>query len=143
MFRKIKSLKSSSSQQLPYLKVGCEKYIGDAVKDGFYASIKKLKTKPDNNNTEEHGIDYLEDYKHILDFCQNKKDLPPICLQTSTKILKKMKANVHDFYSVTPAHFLNAGQEGIEHFNFLLNYVIEDVNNATVEELNSRYALLL
>ena len=54
-----------------------------------------------------------------------------------------MKANVLDFYSVTPAHFLNDGQEGIKHFNFLLNYVIEDVNNATVEELNSCYALLL
>ena len=54
-----------------------------------------------------------------------------------------MKSNVNDLYSVTPAHYLKAGQAGLEHFNFLLNCVIEDTNNAKVEELNSCYALLL
>ena len=85
----------------------------------------------------------MQDYKHILDICQDKKDLPRISIENSSKILRKMKANVCDFYSVTPAHYLNAGQAGLEHFNFLLNYIIEDTNNAKVEELNSCYALLL
>ena len=40
-------------------------------------------------------------------------------------------------------HYINAGNEGLLHFNFLLNTVIEDVNFATFEELNLIYALLL
>ena len=64
-------------------------------------------------------------------------------MEKSTKILNKMKANVSDLFSITPAHYLNAGEAGIEHFNFLLNCIIEDVNNATIEELNACYALLL
>ena len=54
-----------------------------------------------------------------------------------------MKSTVNDFYSITPAHYLNAGDIGLEHFNFLLNTIIEDVNIATIEELNACYALLL
>ena len=54
-----------------------------------------------------------------------------------------MKQSVNDFYSVTPAHFINAGNAGKEHFNFLMNTVINEVNNASIEELNSCYALLL
>ena len=54
-----------------------------------------------------------------------------------------MKASVNDMFSIIPTHFINAGMCGIEHFNFLLNCIINDVNNATIEELNSCYALLL
>ena len=39
--------------------------------------------------------------------------------------------------------WIYAGEAGIEHFYFLLNCIIEDVNNATIDELNSCYALLL
>ena len=48
---------------------------------------------------------------------------------------------VHCFYchsSIKPF-----SEAGIEHFNFLLNCIKEDVNNATIEELNACYALLL
>ena len=38
---------------------------------------------------------------------------------------------------------ISAGPAGFVHFNLLLNAFIIDVNNATVEELNSVYALLL
>ena len=54
-----------------------------------------------------------------------------------------MKNSVNDISSITPAHFLNAGAAGLEHFNFLMNMIIENVNNATVDELNACYALLL
>ena len=54
-----------------------------------------------------------------------------------------MKQSVNDLYSITPAHYINAGDSGIIHFNDLLNCIIEDVNNATIEELNACYALLL
>ena len=74
---------------------------------------------------------FMEDYLHILDICKNKRDIPKITMENSTKLLKKMKPGVIDFYSVTTAHFLNAGTAGIEHFNLLLNSIIEEENNAT------------
>ena len=85
----------------------------------------------------------MEDYKNILDICKNKRDLPSISIDKATKILHKMKSHVNDIYSVTPLHYINAGKAGIDHFHFLLNCIIENVNNATIEELNSVYALLL
>ena len=54
-----------------------------------------------------------------------------------------MKKSVTDYYSITPSHYLNAGDAGLDHFNHLLNCIIADVNNASVEELNACYALLL
>ena len=144
VYRKIKSIKSSSFKQIPFLKVGTETFHGEDVKDGFFESISKLKMKEPNSCHSDTAINqHLEDYKHILDICKNKVDLPRISLYDSTKILKSMKAHVNDFYSLTPAHFIHAGESGSEHFNFLLNCIIEDTNNATIEELNSCYALLL
>ena len=70
-------------------------------------------------------------------------DLPEISVKKSDEILLKMKSSVIDFFNITPLHYLNAGDEGLKHFNFLLNVVISDVNNASVKELNTVYALLL
>jgi hypothetical protein len=89
------------------------------------------------------GINIEEDYRNLLDICKNKKDLPNISMVDSTKILNNMKSSVSDFYSVTTLHYINAGNAGFEHFNFLLNCIIDDVNNASIEELNAIYALLL
>ena len=144
VFRKIKASKKSSVEAIPFLKVGSDVYHGENVKNGFFDSISRLKSKsygPGKAN--EVTVDFMEDYKHILDLCKNKRDLPRISLQESMKILKKMKSGVIDFYSITPAHFINAGDQGFEHFNFLFNCIIDDVNNATIEEMNSCYALLL
>ena len=147
IYEKIKSLKSSSVKQIPFLNVGSDIYWGEDVKAGFYDSISKLKTRPITPDVEvkdeEPAIDYTKDYHYILQLCRYKQDLPAISLDASTKILKNMKPTVNDFFSITSEHYLNAGKEGIEHFNFLMNIVIEDVNNATVEELNACYALLL
>ena len=85
---------------------------------GFFESISELKTKttvPEWNDTVN---DFIEDYKNILDICQHKQDLPNISLEDSTKILRNMKKQVHDFFSITTTHFINAGGAGLEHFNF-------------------------
>ena len=89
------------------------------------------------------NVNIQEDYRNILDICQTKVDLPSISLEDSTSILMKMKSRVNDFYSITTLHYINAGEAGFLHFNFLLNCIIQDVNNASIEELNSVYALLL
>ena len=139
IFRKIKALKKSSVEEIPFLKVGSKTFHGDEVKNGFYESIANLKAK--TNKVDD--FNFIDDYNNILDICKNKKDLPRISLDKSTKILKKMKQSVSDFFSITPAHYINGGEAGMEHFNFLLNCIIDDVNNATIEELNVCYALLL
>ena len=138
LYRKINSIKSSTTEQIHTLKVGENEYHGEDVKYGFFHSISELKTR-DSPSMQ----DQMEDDRNILDICKMKKDLPNITLTESSKLLHKMKAQVLDIYSITTLHYLNAGNEGIEHFNFLLNCIIDDVNNASVEELNSVYALLL
>ena len=54
-----------------------------------------------------------------------------------------MKATVIDFWSITPLHFINAGSEGLIHFNFLMNRIITEINTSSTEELNTVIALLL
>ena len=143
IYRKIKSLKTSRISQIPFLIVGPDIYHGEDVKRGFFTSISQLKTRPSSSIPVETTIDYAKDYEYILDICKNKRDLPSVSIITSTEILKAMKPTVNDFYSITPAHYLNAGEAGLKHFNYLMNTIIEDVNKATIEELNACYALLL
>ena len=145
IYRKIKSLKASTAKQISFLKVGSDEYHGDNVKTGFFTSISRLKSRPQYQNTSESETvdEYRKDYEYILQLCENKRDLPSISLALSTDILKSMKQSVNDLYSITPAHYINAGDSGIQHFNMLLNCIINDVNNASIEELNACYALLL
>ena len=144
VYKKIRSLKASSVEQIQFLKVGNEIFHGNDVKIGFYDSIHNLKTNTNANEEMRNGvIDYREDYKNILDICKNKRDLPNITLVQSTKIINQMKPQVNDFYSISTRHYINAGKAGLEHFNYLLNAIIDDVNLASIEELNSCYALLL
>ena len=142
IYQKIRAIKKPTAQKIPFLKVGKETFYGNDVKNGFFLSISSLK-KRDSKIIEDTLINHVDDYNNILELCQNKRDLPNISIEASNKILFKMKKTVNDLYSITPAHFTNAGKSGLVHFNFLLNIVIDDVNNATVEELNSCYALLL
>ena len=144
LYSKIRHSKRSSGGAVPYLTVGEKIYPGNRVADGIYDSISSLKTQdrlflqssPSYNS-------WSDDYKYILELSQNKRDIPPISLQHSTKILTRMKPAVADFWSITPLHFCNAGAEGLLHFNFLMNMVITNINNSTVKELNTVYALLL
>ena len=77
----------------------------------------------------------LSNHEHILKLCKDKRTIPPININDSTDLLNKMKKNVNDIYSITALNYKNAGSEGLAHFNFLLNAIISDVNNATLEEL--------
>ena len=144
MFRKIRASKASNTEEIQSLKVGSMEYYGENVKNGFFKSLSDLKSRKPSKDKENYVVnDIMEDYSNILDICQFKKDLPNISLLDSSKILHQMKSTVNDIYSITTLHFINAGVEGVEHFHFLLNCIIDDVNNASIEELNSVYALLL
>ena len=108
--------------------------------DGLFESISLLKTlDPDQLAASPYHASLIEDYQNIRYLCANKSDLPSI----STEILYKIKPGVNDLFSITARHFINAGSAGLIHYNLLLNALIVDVNNTTIEELNSVYALLL
>ena len=138
----IRASKSTKSADIQLLNVDGTEYVGEHVKTGFFKSISSLK-KRNTSLFIENDANVLDDYRNILDICMNKRDIPFISFENAFKILCKMKKNVADFSSITTNHFLNLGEKGIEHFFFLMNCIIHDVNNASIEELNNVYALLL
>ena len=54
-----------------------------------------------------------------------------------------MKPSVNDVYGVTINHFKYAGPASWRHFHFLLNSLLHDVNNTSIEEVNTVYACIL
>ena len=144
VFRSVRLSKSSSSRLVPFLTVGDKTYPGERVGDGLFESISSLKTQDLSVlSASPNYHSWLQDYQYILEICKNKQDLPCISLEHSSKILNRMKSSVIDFWNITPVHFLNAGDEGLYHFNHLMNLIIMNVNAADAKELNTVLALLL
>ena len=140
----IKSCKQTKSSNIEKLTVRDKVYVGSAVCDGFYDSMSSLKNCDFDLLRQDPNIsDQLINYEHILKICKDQRQIPEIFHDQSTKILNRMRKNVSDFYSITALHYINAGVEGLEHFNCLLNAIIADVNNATIEELNIALGIIL
>ena len=112
--------------------------------DGLFDSISSLKAQ-DSELLEASPFhtSLKEDYESIKYLCANKFNLPQLSVTRSTNILRRIKPGVSDLFSITANHFINAGSAGLVHFNLILNAFIIDVNNCSVEELNTVYALLL
>ena len=119
-------------------------YRGESVPDGFFDSLHALKS-PDMSSihSSPHYQNTLSDYENILKICDSAKDIPEISYKNATEILLSLRAEVNDFYSMTANHFINAGKAGFEHFFFLLNALIKNVNLASLEELNTVWACIL
>ena len=143
VFSLIKSFKNTQTGSIAKLTVGKKTYHGDNVPDGFYDSMSSLKQCDFQSLKKSPELaGKLLDYETIIDICQTNHGLQAIDIDASTKLLHKIKKNVKDHYSITAQHYLNAGQEGLKHFNFLLNGVIGDLNNAGLEELNTAHGLI-
>ena len=126
------------------LNVGKKVYHGKAVADGFFDSMSSIKTCNFEHLQEDPQIaEHFSNHEHILKLCKDKRTIPTIDLATSTDLLGRLKKDVVDIYSITARHYLNAGSEGLSHFNLLLNAIIDNVNNATLEELNLVLGLIL
>ena len=69
--------------------------------------------------------------------------MPPISVEQSTEILRSVKAEVNDFYSITANHFIHAGPAGIQHFHFLLSTIISNINLAGLDELNTAWSCII
>ena len=143
-FKALKSAKSSAAVQVPFIKVGDKKYPGERDADCLFDSLSSLKSlKVEQLESSPHQQSLMDDYVHIKSLCDNKVPLPPLSLQDSTNILKRTKPTVNDLFSITALHYIHAGDPGLVHFNLLMNTFILDVNNCTIEELNTVYALLI
>ena len=142
--RQIKSARSSQSKNVHTLHVKNKTYVGSSVPDGFYDSLSSLKA-PDLSDlhSSPHYQETLLDYENVLKLARDGQKMPPISPKTSTEILHSLRENVNDRYSITAAHFIHAGMEGLQHFHFLLNIIIDDVNLSSLEELNTIWACIL
>ena len=144
LFKTIRSSTKPAARTVPFLTVNDKKYPREKVADGLYDSIRTLKmlNKSSLHKSPKYES-WSQDYSFILELCRNKRDIPLLSLAQSNKILLRMKPSVRDFWSITPLHYRNAGDEGKLHFNFLLNKVILEINSSSSKELNTVCALLL
>ena len=144
VYNYLKRQRNAKISKIEKLTVGSKVYTGSAVCDGFYESMTSLKQcSVDELRADPSLSDQFLNYEHIMKLCQDHHQIPAISIQDSTSLLSRMKKNVRDYYSITTLHYLNAGTEGQIHFNYLLNAIISDVNNATIEELNIALGIIL
>ena len=144
LYTYLKSCKQTKSLQIEKLSVGGKVYSGCMVGDGFFDSMSSLKTCDlDSLSNDPVLTDHFSNCEHILKICQQNRNIPLINHVAADKLLKRMKVHVTDIYGITAKHYINAGEDGLEHFMNLINCVLSDVNNATVDELNVVLGLIL
>ena len=78
-----------------------------------------------------------------MEVCRTGKPIPKILIKTSRSILKKVKLEVSDYYSITANPYLLKGDAGIVYFHLLLEALISDINNNSIEEVNTVHATIL
>ena len=140
----ISSLKSSSaSSKISELKVGDKTYYGDNVGNGFFDSIKQLKTMEASVQSCEKCEEFRFDYNIIRELCKSGSKIPPLDLEASEKLLHSLRPSVCDHWSISASHYINGGPHAINHFMFLLNAAIENVELSSCDELNIAHAQIL
>jgi hypothetical protein len=55
----------------------------------------------------------------------------------------KVRPNVNNFFSITPNHYTYTGPVGWKHFHFMLCFLIQNVNNTDIMEINTVCACIL
>ena len=83
------------------------------------------------------------DYEMIVKICQSGIKIPEISETKGLEILRSLKSDVNDLFSITARHYLNAGPEGARHFCFLLNHIILYINLSSLDDINSVWAIIL
>ena len=145
VFNNLKRCKNSASQSATQkLYVDGLIYEGDMVADGFFESMKKLKTCDFEELAHDPDLAvHFSNYEHIRQLCNEQRSLPEISCEQVHKILKRMKRDVKDHYGITALHYLNAGVEGTIHVKELINCIISNPINATTKEMNTVHGLIL
>ena len=141
VFRRIKARKSKESPSIDSLIVGDKIYTNENVSDGFFDSISALKTV--NNIISPSFKQFSDDHTHIIELCKSGQKIPKIALKDAENLLREMKPNVSDYFSITAAHYLHGGDVAIRHFHFLFNTILENIEIAAADELNRAHAVVL
>ena len=99
-------------------------YTNEKVADGMFDSLKCLKA-PDMNEYKNlpSYSEAVTAYTHIIKLASSGARLPTITLAKGEEMLRKLRSTVMDFFSLTSLHFLHLGEEGVQHFVFLLNAI--------------------
>ena len=119
-------------------------YLGDQVPDGFFDSLSQLKSIDQQKLLISPSFqDFKDEYSHILEVCESGQPIPEISEMKAHELLKRIKPEVRDLYSITANHYLHAGTPGIKHFQLLLNTFINDISLLTITEVNRVYANIL
>ena len=144
VYKAVRAGKGDVTRKISKLSANGRCYTGESVPDGFFDSLLELKSFDETKIQDPEAFNrYEADYENIIKLCSTENDIPRISLEDSTKILRRIRPNVNDYHSVTANHFLHAGETGINHFHLLLEALIEDINNITIEEVNTVHAAIL
>ena len=119
-------------------------YEGDLVGDGFYDSISHLKTQEHHHLMSNSNFKAAnQEYSDILRICKGNTPIPPITLKQTEDILHSIRPAVIDNVSISGLHYRYSGESGIIHLNQIINGFIGNVNNTSLDELNTARACIL
>ena len=79
----------------------------------------------------------------MIELAKSGAAIPSIELHQSVELLYSVRQDVNDLFSITAAHFINAGGAGLRHFHLLLSTLIANINHASLSELNDIWAMIL
>ena len=143
-FKYINSYKKTQTCKIESLNVNGKIYETDRVADGFFDAMSSLKSADIQEFHDDPQLAlHLSNYDIIRSLCSQAKQVPLADIDTTTKILKRLKKDVRDIHNITALHFLNAGNEGLVHFNAVINAILTSVNNASIDELNLVLGIIL
>jgi hypothetical protein len=144
IFKGIRSSKRTTAAKISKLTVGDKMYLGDNVKDGFFDSISQLKSRDSESLSASPTFsNFSALFSNILEVCKHGPLIPPISESESFRLIQRMKQTVNDVFGITVNHYAYAGPSGWKHFNLLLNILLSDINNTTIEEVNTVHACIL
>ena len=144
LFLAVKSLRKTAGIAVKKLKVFDKLYEGDYVCDGFYDSINFLKTEAHSDLESSPSFQAAsQEYETILKICQEQAKLPKITLSKTREILFSIRPAVSDYSSISGYHYRYSGESGLKHLQELLNAIIDDLNNLSIDPLNKTWACIL
>ena len=133
----VRKAKSLGTPDVHMLQVGKHSYTGDSVPDGFYEALLALKVPENSPHSIPDFLSTSENYRHIVELAKSGPPLPSLSLHEAVCLLKRVRPDVIDLFSVSSRHYLAAGSAS------LLNLLICNINLSTVLELNSAWSVML
>ena len=83
------------------------------------------------------------DYSLIIDLSKAGQKIPSITLVKAEELLHALKPQVCDHFNVSALHFIHGGPLAVQHFQFLVNSAIENIDVTSCEEMNDAHACVL